>query len=78
MRPDYINPMEDGLVSWRSMQSTDEDLEAVFGSWKQGSYERFSRRCATVRAIRWIGIEVREPPTYNDTSKLHSFLSSME
>jgi hypothetical protein len=43
MRPDYINPTADGSVSWRSIQSADEDSEVAFDSWKQGSYERFSR-----------------------------------
>jgi hypothetical protein len=55
MRLDYINPMVDGSISWRSIQYVDEDSEAAFDSWQQGSYERFSRRCATVREIRWIG-----------------------
>jgi hypothetical protein len=40
-RPDYINPIAYGLVSWGSIQSVDEDSEAVFDSWKQGSYEQF-------------------------------------
>jgi hypothetical protein len=43
MRPDYINPTADGSVSWRSIQSADEDSKLAFDSWQQGSYERFSR-----------------------------------
>jgi hypothetical protein len=39
MRPDYINPTADGSVSWRSIQSADEDSELAFDSWQQGSYE---------------------------------------
>jgi hypothetical protein len=30
---DYINPTIDGVVSWRSIQSTKEDLELAFDSW---------------------------------------------
>ena len=60
-RNDYINPIVDGSVSWRSIQSTDEDLELAFDSWQQGSHERFSRRCATVRMTRWVGTEVITP-----------------
>jgi hypothetical protein len=78
MRPDYINPTIDGSVSWRSIHSVDEDSEVAFESWKQGSYERFSRRCAIVRETRWIATEVREHSTYNGTLKVHSFLTSME
>jgi hypothetical protein len=40
-RPDYITPTVDGSVSWRSIQSIDEDSEVAFDNWKQGSYERF-------------------------------------
>jgi hypothetical protein len=61
MIPDYINPTADGSVSWRSIQYVDENSKATFDSWQQGSYERFSRRCTTVRETRWIGTEVREP-----------------
>jgi hypothetical protein len=32
-RPNYINPIADGSVSWRSIQFADEDSEAVFNSW---------------------------------------------
>jgi hypothetical protein len=35
---DYINPTADGSVSWRSIQSENEDS---FDSWKQASYEIF-------------------------------------
>jgi hypothetical protein len=78
MREDYINPTTDGSVSWRSIQSADEDSELAFDSWQQGSYEIFSRRCTTVRETRWVGTEVREHPIYDGTSELDIFLVSME
>jgi hypothetical protein len=78
MRLDYLNPTTDRLVSWRSIQFVHEDSEETFENWQQGSYEQFSRRCTTISEIRWIGTEVREPPTYNGTSVVHSFLTSME
>jgi hypothetical protein len=68
MREDYINTIVDGSLSWRSIQSVDEDSELTFDSWQQGSYEIFSRRCATVRETRWVGTEVREQPIYDGTS----------
>jgi hypothetical protein len=77
-RNDYINPTADGSVSWRSIQSADEDSELAFDSWQQGSHERFSRRCATVRMTRWIGTEAREHPVYDGTSDLDNFLQNME
>ena len=56
----------------------DGDSELAFDSWQHGAYEIFSRRCATVREMRWVGTEVREHSTYNGTSDLGSFLVSME
>jgi hypothetical protein len=78
MRPDYINPTAERSVSWRRIHYADEDSKAAFDSWQQSSYERFSRQCVTVKETRWIGNEVREPLIYDGTSKIHSFLSSME
>jgi hypothetical protein len=58
-RQDYINPIADGSISWRIIQSVDEDSEMAFDNWQQGSYEIFSRRCSTVREIRWVGTEMQ-------------------
>jgi hypothetical protein len=77
-RNDYINPTADGSVSWRSIQSVDEDSELDFDSWQQGSHETFSRRCMTVRMTRWVRTEVREHPVYDDTLDLENFLQNME
>jgi hypothetical protein len=77
-RDNYINPTIDGSVSWRSIQLVEEDSEMTFDSWKQGSYEIFSRRYTTVRETRLVGIEVREHPVYDGTSRLDSFFLSME
>jgi hypothetical protein len=43
MRPNYINPIADGSISWRSIRYIDEDSKLSFDSWQEGSYERFSR-----------------------------------
>jgi hypothetical protein len=32
-RDDYINPTADGSMSWRSVQSVDEDSEVTFNNW---------------------------------------------
>jgi hypothetical protein len=77
-REDYINPIVDGSISWRSIQSIDEDSELAFDSWKQGSYEIFPRRCATFRETRWVGTEVREHQIYDGTLELDKFMVSME
>jgi hypothetical protein len=74
----YINPNADGSVSWRSIQSIDEESEFDFDSWKQWSHEIFSRRGATFRVTRWVGIKVREHPVYDGTSDLNNFLHKIE
>jgi len=56
----------------------DEDSKLAFDSWKKGSYEIFSRRCATIRKTRWVRTKFRENPVYDGTSRLDSFLCSME
>jgi hypothetical protein len=55
-----------------------KDSELAFDSWKQVSYEIFSRRCTTVKATRWVGTEVIEHPIYYGTSGLESFMVNME
>jgi hypothetical protein len=75
---DYINPTVDGSISWRSIQSANEDLELDFDSWKQGSHETFSRRCATLRMTIWFGTKVKEHPVYDGTSYLDNVLQNME
>jgi hypothetical protein len=67
-REHYIILIVDRSVSWRSIQSADEDSELALDSWKQGLYEIFSRRCATLRGTRWVGTEVIEHPIYDGTS----------
>jgi hypothetical protein len=77
-RNDYINPTANGSVSWRSIQSVDEDSELDFDIWKQGSHKRFSRICAVVRVTRWVGTKVREHPVYDGTLYLEIVLHKME
>ena len=68
----------DGSVIWRSIQSTEEDSKLDFDSWQQGLHEIFSRICATVRMIRWVGTKVKEHPVYDGTSELNILFLNME
>jgi hypothetical protein len=78
MRLDYINPTIDGYVSWRSIQSVDEDLELDFDSWRQGSYKIFSIHLKNIMEMIWIGNKIRNHPTYDGTSDLDNFLTGIE
>ena len=66
--------MTNGSINWRSIHSIDEDSELDFYSWQQGLHEIFSRICATVRMIRWVGTKVREHLVYDGTSDLDNLL----
>jgi hypothetical protein len=62
---DYINPTTDRILSWRTINYSSSDSETGLQNWQQQLHELSTRRCATMmRALRWVGIEVREPPTF--------------
>ena len=46
--------------------------------WQLQRHEISTRRCATVRSVGWIAMEVRNPPVYDGFSHLHDLLSTME
>jgi len=74
----YINPIVDGLVSWRSIQFLGEDSYIAFDNWKHAIYEKLSRCCVNIVASKWIGSKIREHPFYDDTSDLGRFLIDLE
>jgi hypothetical protein len=43
---DYINPMADGNLSWRSDNTCSLDLEEGLEIWKNKMYEAYTRKCA--------------------------------
>jgi hypothetical protein len=47
-REDYINPIEDGELSWRSMKTYDNYLEDSIERWKNKIYKISTRRCARI------------------------------
>ncbi|RWR97952.1 putative ribonuclease h protein [Cinnamomum micranthum f. kanehirae] len=42
------------------------------------NHELTSRRCATVRTVRWIGTELRDPPVFEGTTSVGDFLDNLE
>nr|KUM49186.1 hypothetical protein ABT39_MTgene3735 [Picea glauca] len=77
-REDYINPTADGSVSGKSIHSFYIESEEAMYEWQTRNHEIDSRRCATVRAVCWIGTELRDPPMYDGTINVEDLLSSME
>jgi hypothetical protein len=47
--------------------------------WHQILHEVCTRRCARIYlAVRWVGTEIREPPTFHGVNDLEEFLTKYE
>jgi hypothetical protein len=76
---DYINPTADGVLSWRSITSCASDSDTGLENWKQCLHEVSTRRCTRIdRAVRWVGTEIREPPSFHGINDLEEFLTKYE
>jgi hypothetical protein len=68
---DYVNPTTDGILSWRSITSCAYDSNMGLEDWKQKLHEISTRKCARIdRAVRWVGTEIREPPSFHGLNDL--------
>jgi hypothetical protein len=48
-------------------------------NWQHRLHELSTRRCARIGcAVRWIGIEIREPPNFHGLNDLEEFLKKCE
>jgi uncharacterized protein (DUF1697 family) len=78
-KKDYINPVADGNLSWRSDSACSSDLEEALENWKNKMYEVSTRRCAILtRDVRWIDTTVSNFPTFDGMNLLETFLSKFE
>jgi hypothetical protein len=76
---DYVNPTADGVLSWWSITSCATDSDTGLENWKQRLHEVSMRRCARIdRAVRWVGTEIREPPSFHGINDLETFLAQYE
>jgi hypothetical protein len=76
---DYVNPTADGVLSWRSITSCATDSDTGLENWQQRLHEVSMRRCARIdRAVRWVGTEIREPPSFHGINDLETFLTQYE
>jgi hypothetical protein len=76
---DYINPNADGILSWRSITSCETDSDTGLENWQQRLHEVSTRRCARIdHALRWVGTEIREPPSFHGINDLETFLAQYE
>jgi hypothetical protein len=73
---DYVNPIADGVLSWRSITSCAPDLETCLENWQQRLHEVSTIRCTRIyHALRWVGTEIREPPKFHGVNELEAFLT---
>jgi hypothetical protein len=76
---DYVNPTTDGVLSWRSISSCVSDLEESLENWKHRLHEVCKRKCSCITdAMRWIGIEVCDPPRYDKLTNVTYFIREFE
>jgi hypothetical protein len=75
----YINPTTDMILSWRSITSCTIDSYIGLENWQQRLHEVSIRRCARIdHAVRWLGVEIREPPSFHGLNDLETFLTQYE
>jgi hypothetical protein len=76
---DYVNPIADGVLSWRSITSCTTDSDTGLENWQQRVHKVSMRICARIdRVVRWVGIEIREPPSFHGLNDLETFLTQYE
>jgi hypothetical protein len=76
---DYVNPTADGVLSWRSITSCTLDSDTRLENWQHRLHVVSTRRCARIdRAVRWVGTEIREPPSFHGVNDLEEFLIRYE
>ena len=76
---DYINPTAEGNISWRCDSSCASDLEVGLENWQNRLYEVSARRCAFMtKSLRWIGVEVKDIPSFHGLADVNDFLQQFE
>jgi hypothetical protein len=77
---DYVNPIDEGILSLRSIISCTLDSKDALENWKQRMHEVLTRKCARItRALRWIGTKiVQHSNIYLDWTPIEYFIKEFE
>jgi hypothetical protein len=76
---DYVNQTIDRILSWRRITSCTTDSDTGLENQQQRLHEVSTRRCARIdRAVKWVGTEIREPPSFHEVNDLEVFLAQYE
>jgi hypothetical protein len=74
-----VNPTTDGVLSWRSITSCALDSDIGLDNWEHRLHEVSIRRCTRRNhVVRWVGTEIREPPSFHGVNDLEEFLTRYE
>jgi hypothetical protein len=77
-RTNYINPKENGSVSWSNIHSFENDLKDSMHEWKNWRYDISSPRCLAIIYVLQIGAELCIPLVYDGLSNLEDFINNMK
>jgi hypothetical protein len=73
---DYVNPTVDWILSWKSITSCAKDSDTGLDNWQQRLHKVSTRRCTRIDCtVRWVGTEMREPPSFHGVNDLEVFLA---
>jgi hypothetical protein len=76
---DCVNPIADEILNWRIITSCATDSDTDLEHWQQYLHKVSTRRCARINnAVRWVGTEIREPPSFHGVNDLETFLAQYE
>lgn len=76
---DYINRIADWILNWQSITSCATKLDTGLENWQQRLHEVSTKICARIdHAIRWVGTEIREPPSFNGINDIETLLAQYE
>jgi hypothetical protein len=75
----YINPAADGILSRWSITSCVSDSNMGLENWQQRLHEVSTRICTRIdRAVRWVGMQIREPHRFHGMNDLEELLTRYE
>ena len=76
---DYVNPIDDGMLSWQCESSCMSDSEVGLENWQKRLHEVSGRRLARItRTLCWIRSEVSTLPVFDGLSDIQIFVQGYE
>lgn len=76
---DYINPIAEGMLRWRGINTYSSDSEEGLENWQHRLHEVSTRRCARItKALCWIGMEIYELPMFDEEGNVETFIMKYE